>query len=268
MKHAFVICAYKDSPYLVECIKSIKNQTIDSEVILATSTPSSYIEEMCRRYGIPLKVRNGQPNIASDWNFAMAVSHAQYITIAHQDDLYYPDYAKQVVEMMERSENPLIAFADYAEYKNGIECAEERNLKIKRMLLAPMKNITRSSSRFWKRFIIRFGNAISCPTVTYHKAAIWQYLKQEQRRNLFRKHFRSNLDWQAWEWLSRKTGQFLYLPEVLMAHRIHEDSETTATIEEHQRGQEDYEMFCKFWPKPFARVMAKWYGKSEEGNKL
>ena len=37
--HTFAICAYKESPYLEECIKSLKNQTIKSNILIATSTP-------------------------------------------------------------------------------------------------------------------------------------------------------------------------------------------------------------------------------------
>ena len=41
--HTFAICAYKESPYLEECIKSLKNQTIKSNILIATSTPNDYI---------------------------------------------------------------------------------------------------------------------------------------------------------------------------------------------------------------------------------
>ena len=42
--HTFAICAYKESPYLEECIKSLKNQTIKSNILIATSTPNDYIK--------------------------------------------------------------------------------------------------------------------------------------------------------------------------------------------------------------------------------
>ena len=42
--HTFAICAYKESPYLEECIKSLKNQTIKSNILIATSTPTDYIK--------------------------------------------------------------------------------------------------------------------------------------------------------------------------------------------------------------------------------
>ena len=93
-------------------------------------------------------------------------------------------------------------------------------------------------------------------------------LEKEGRKQLFVEHFRSNLDWQTWEWLSKKEGQFVYVPQRLMCHRIHEDSETTATIKDNQRNCEDYEMFCKFWPKCIAKWLSRWYGKSEDDNQV
>lgn len=43
-KHTFVICAYKESPYLEACIRSLKKQTVASAICLATSTPSDYLK--------------------------------------------------------------------------------------------------------------------------------------------------------------------------------------------------------------------------------
>ena len=101
MKHTFVICAYKESPYLEECIRSLKSQTMQSDIVLATSTPSEFLRELCQRYQILYRVRDGKPGIAADWNYALSCGHTPYITIAHQDDIYYPDYAEKVVEKME-----------------------------------------------------------------------------------------------------------------------------------------------------------------------
>ena len=34
--HTFAVCAYKDSPYLEECLRSVTSQTVKSEVICCT----------------------------------------------------------------------------------------------------------------------------------------------------------------------------------------------------------------------------------------
>ena len=71
---------------------------------------------------------------------------------------------------------------------------------------------------------------------------------------VFRVHFRSNEDWEAWERLSKMKGEFLYDSTIQMGHRIHEESETSIIIGDNARSKEDYEMFCK--------ILAEKYRKS------
>lgn len=54
--HTFVVCAYGESIYLEECIKSVMNQTVKSQVIMTTSTVNSYIRFLAEKYGIRLIV--------------------------------------------------------------------------------------------------------------------------------------------------------------------------------------------------------------------
>lgn len=270
-KHCFVVCAYKESPYIEECIESLVQQTIPSRIIVATSTPGEYLQKLCEKYQIAYCIREGKPNISLDWEFALSVADTEYVTIAHQDDVYEPEYVESVLSIIEKEEReyhrqPLILFSDYKELIGNERMENRTNLKIKRVLLAPLKNPRRQERVFWKRWVIRYGNAICCPSVTYHMTAIRKYMQQDGRTQIFQKHFRSNVDWETWEWLSRKNGSFVYITEHLMEHRIHAESETTATIQDAQRGREDYEMFCKFWPKWIARCLSGAYGESEKGN--
>ena len=118
-KHTFVICAYKESSYLEECVKSLKNQNQLSNILMVTSTPNEYIEKISRKYGIELKINTGQGGIVQDWNFAYRQCKTPYITIAHQDDVYFKDYAARAIKMLEQSKKPLIYFSDYCEIRNG-----------------------------------------------------------------------------------------------------------------------------------------------------
>lgn len=272
MEHTFVICAYKESPYLENCIESLKMQTLVSDIIMTTSTPNRYIRDMADKYNISLYVREGKPDIAMDWNYSLTVARTPYVTIAHQDDIYEPDYAQSVMLHTMQCEQkgivPIILFTDYSELVVDKKYSNRKNLKIKRLLLHPLKKVNRQHKKVWKRHILRFGNAICCPSVTYNMKYIKKLLKDEQREYLFKQKFRSNLDWQTWEWLSFQEGAFVYIPEVLMAHRIHEQSETTATIQEHLRNGEDYEIFCRFWPKWIAKIITRIYSESEKSNQI
>ena len=73
MKHTFVICAYKESAFLEECILSLKKQTVRSNILIATSTPNKYIDDIAEKYGIVVMVNKGQGGITQDcegvWGF-------------------------------------------------------------------------------------------------------------------------------------------------------------------------------------------------------
>ena len=69
-EHTFSICAYGESAYLEQCIKSILRQSVKSNVIICTSTPNAYIRKLSDKYNIKLYVREGNPDIKDDWNFA------------------------------------------------------------------------------------------------------------------------------------------------------------------------------------------------------
>ena len=56
-----------------------------------------------------------------------------------------------------------------------------------------------------------------------------------------------DIDWYAWEKLSKRKGKFTFVNECLMGHRIHEESTTTKIIGENVRTKEDLIMFNKFF---------------------
>ena len=48
-EHTFAVCAYKESPYLEECIESLKGQSVRSNILIATSTPNEYIKNIAEK---------------------------------------------------------------------------------------------------------------------------------------------------------------------------------------------------------------------------
>ena len=117
--HIFAVCAYGESPYLDECVRSLLAQTVKSEIILVTSTPNDHIRKCADRYGLRVLVNRGQGGITQDWNYAYTHSHARYVTIAHQDDFYEPDFLENALKRLEKSRKPLIFFTDYFEIRDG-----------------------------------------------------------------------------------------------------------------------------------------------------
>ena len=94
------------------------------------------------------------------------------------------------------------------------------------------------------------------------------YAKNNLPNPVFQVRYRSDEDWEAWERIAKLKGAFLYDPTIQMGHRIHEESETSIILGDNARNKEDYEMFCKFWPKCIAKILAKLYSKSENSNKM
>lgn len=259
-RHTFVICAYKESEYLRDCIESLKAQTAASKIIMVTSTPNPWIQSMSDRYGIPLLVNEGEAGITQDWNFALSQVKTRYATIAHQDDIYERTYTEKIIRRMRKSKRPLIAFSDYAELRRGEKVRNTTMLRIKRLMLLPLRPWFLKSSRFVRRRVLSLGDPICCPAVTFCMDNLTQ--------PIFANGFQSCEDWEAWEKISRQRGDFIYVTEPLMCHRIHEESTTSALLRDNARAQENYEMYCRFWPKWIAKIINHHYNKSEKFNQL
>lgn len=256
--HTFAVCAYKESEFLECLLESLMNQTVKTNVIIATSTPNAHIQTLAEKYGFPVFVNNGVKGISGDWNFAVSCVTTPLVTIAHQDDIYEPGYAEAMLDAMNRVKHPIIAFSHYAELRSGEKVYNNRLLAIKKLLLLPMK--LSSGSIFLRRRSLSMGNAICCPAVTY--------VREILLRHPFQSNFACSLDWQQWEVLSKEKGSFVYVDAPLMCHRIHEGSTTSEILGENKRTNEDYQMFCKFWPKPIAKMLTRFYSSSEKSNNL
>ena len=258
--HTFVICAYKESEFLEECILSLVNQTVKTNIIMATSTPNDYIKNLANKYQIPLFIRNGKSDIRDDWNFAYNKADTDYVTVAHQDDIYEKEYLALVFQFLKKASHPIIGFGDYYEIRDGIRVKKNKLLIVKRFMLMPLRISSLQKSCWVRRRILSFGSPICCPSVTFAADNLPDVI--------FENHYRACEDWEAWEKLSKRKGEFVYIPKMIMGHRIHEDSETTAAIGDNKRTDEEFEMFCKFWPRWFAKILLRQYSKGQQSNQL
>jgi len=100
--HTFVICAFGESEYLEECIRSLKAQTVPAGILMTAPAPNRLITSLAEKYKIPLKIRNGQNNFRDDWNFAYQAAETDWVTLAHQDDIYDRFYAETLQKRAEQ----------------------------------------------------------------------------------------------------------------------------------------------------------------------
>lgn len=256
--HTFVVCAYGESPFLEDCLLSLSIQTNFSNAVIATSTPNGMIDELAKKFNIPVCVNYGESGIAGDWNFALSCAKTSLVTIAHQDDVYSDHYVEWMLESLNRASRPLLYFTNYGEIRDSAYIDNSTMNSVKRALLKPLELKSLQGSMLVKRGVISLGNSICCPSVTYCMDALL--------KPVFSSGLRSNLDWEAWERFSRLEGEFVYDNRIGMYHRVHEGSETSACIVDDTRTKEDLMMLKKFWPDPIANLINKAYTKAQRYN--
>ena len=192
--HTFAVCAYKDSPYLEECIRSLKEQEkgtegsgqeVTSEIICCTSTPSPYIERITKKYQVPLYVRDGASNIREDWLFAYRKARGRLVTIAHQDDVYRKNYARELLSAYRRYPDLLVFVSDYLTLKmqkDGTAKVEPMDTVrlVKKLLRLPLRLHFLADRTWVKKSAVLFGNSLCCPACTYYKAVIGEDMFQSE----------------------------------------------------------------------------------------
>jgi glycosyltransferase involved in cell wall biosynthesis len=259
MRHTFVICAYKESPYLALTIESIKKQTVKSEIFITTSTPNDYIKTIAEQFHIELIInKEKNQGICGDWNFAYAQAKTGLVTLAHQDDYYEPDFTEKILAEIERKGDMIIAFTDYFEIRGERRVKSNKLTAIKRLMLIPV--LFFPGSKFIRSRVLSLGNPICCPSITYNKKRFPDFQ--------FSSEYKCSLDWEASCRFSKENGNFIYINKPLMGHRISGQSETTSSISNGVRYEEDLKILCAFWPKSIARMIMFFYAKSMDSNKI
>ncbi|MGL5433935.1 MAG: glycosyltransferase [Lachnospiraceae bacterium] len=252
--HTFAICAYKDSPYLEDCIKSLKRQSVPADIILCTSTPSKYIRALADVYELPLFVRQGKSHIQDDWNFAYQKADTRLVTIAHQDDCYHRDYLKTVRQSWEEYPDITVFTSDCAILKDQEPQKPGAVQFVKHVLRIPLRFHSLSHIEWIKKLPLRFGNSIICPSCTYDKEALGE--------PLFNSPYEFALDWDTMWKLAEAPGRFFCVEKPLIRYRIHEEAATKACIQNHRRVEEETLMYEKMWPRPLVHILMFFYKKA------
>lgn len=286
MKHVFAISAYGESPFLEDCIASLENQTSPGEIILCTSTPSAYLEKTAAAHSLPYFVRDGASSLKDDWNFCArkaAEEGAELLTIAHQDDVYLPDYAKNVQKAYIESSRPKKdKTGDAPARKVSLIFTAAENIdgmgnkiapkaeKVKRLLRWPLTTDLKHT-KAGRRLSLAFGNSIPCPACTYVLGAVtWGNgaetgaAENTQNTEFFSSDCRFVIDWKKLAELADTDGSFEYVKEPGIRIRLHEGQETARTMRDDTRKREELEMFEQFHTKSVAKLLMKFYGKSSD----
>jgi glycosyltransferase involved in cell wall biosynthesis len=262
MKHDFVIPAYGTPLHLDRCIESILAQEGEaSRILIGTSTPSDALNEIAARYRLAVVRNPERADIATDWNFVMALSDAEFLTIAHQDDTYAPGYLAAMRQAARACPDMTVAFSDYVEHTELGDRPLNLNLRVKRRLCRhAFGDAAAITSTAAKRRLLRYGNPVCCPSVMFNRRRAPDFS--------FSRRYRTNLDWDAWLRLADMPGAFVYVRESLVSKLVHPGSETSVTIANQTRPREDRLMFERLWPKPVAALIAAGYALGYRSNRV
>jgi glycosyltransferase involved in cell wall biosynthesis len=262
MDHSFVIPVYQTAPSLAALIESLRAQDGPlSEILLSSSTPSTQLDEIAKRYAIPLHINRERKDISADWNFALAAATTEFVTLAHQDDLFDRSYVARLRTALHENPGAILAFCDYSEHTPRGPRSRNVNLRIKRALCQRAFGARECifASRDKLR-LLSLGNPICCPSVMFDRSKIPDFR--------FPDGFRTNLDWRAWLDLARSPGGFAYVRDPLVSKGVHAESATTATIANRARKREDRALFDALWPRPIAAALAAAYSLGYRANRL
>lgn len=258
--HTFVICAYKENPYLENTVSTLLKQSVKSKIMLSTSTPNDHIKNICDKYNIPFVI-NPAPHLAGDdWNYGYDHADTKLVTLVHQDDLYSKDFLKETLHAFNRANNPLLSFTDYYELKKGKKESRNLLLNIKRVMNYPLSKKMLQSSKWLRKRLLGLGDAICCPSVTF--------VKEQLGDTIFDTKYKNSCDYKTWVDLADRNGAFVYIPKKLLVHRIYAESATTLNLSENIRQKEDLEILSTLWPRPIAYVINKVYALSEKSNQV
>ncbi len=251
----FVVCAYKECPYLEESVSSLVNQTLKANILISTSTPNAYIQAIADKFNLEVRVNSDGGQI-KDYNFAMKQPSTALVMLAHQDDILDKHFVERVIHELNYSYKPIIAFTNYIEMHNDVVDKKASSMvKIKRLMLTPAKSRWLSSTKFGKWLMQCLGDPITHPTVVC--------VKKEMPEVCFRKEFVASMDWDLWQRLSKQEGTFVYVKDVLLYHRMNDANQTSVLFKTtNARYNEEYEIFCRFWPKAIARFIMLFYKKA------
>lgn len=246
--------AHGDSPFLDGCLRSLRAQTVASGIVVTTSTPSPLIDRAAAAQDAPVVVNPRSEGIAADWNFAMSVPQAHRVTLAHQDDIYFPAFAARSLGLLDDHPEAVVCFTGYEEVDDDGQITGSKLSFVKHLLERVTLGDHTVARGARLRAYLSFGNPLPCSSVTFDRDRIGDFR--------FADNLSSNLDWDAWLRLAEKGQALARAPERLVGRRHNALTATSRLIRDGVRQREDLMMFRRLWPSPLAEAIAYAYRAS------
>lgn len=246
--------AHGDSPFLDGCLRSLRTQTLAPTIVVTTSNPSAFIDRAAAAHDAPVLVNPRSEGIAADWNFALSAIEARRVTLAHQDDIYFPTFAIRSLALLDDHHQAVACFTGYEEVDDGGRVTSSKLSFVKHLL----ERVTLGGHTVARgarlRAYLSLGNPLPCSSVTFDRDRLGDFR--------FADNLSSNLDWDAWLRIAERGQALARAPERLVGRRHNALTATSRLIRDGVRQREDLMMFRRLWPSPLAEAIAYAYRAS------
>lgn len=215
-----IVPNYNHADYLKERLKSIYNQTFtDFEVILLDDASSDnsldilrgIIDDRTRLF--PNRINSGSP--FAQWNKGVNLAEGKYIWLAESDDVAEPELLQTLVDIMERDEDIVLAFAQSMlidEKSNPLHSFAE-NYRFLYNSDRWEKSFVASGKDECVQYLLKNNTIPNASAVLMRKSAYEQAGGAPA-------HFKLNGDWMLYAKVLVQ-GKFAFTPEVLNHFRMH-----------------------------------------------
>ena len=174
VKISIILCCYNSEKYLLETLKSIKNQTYDKfEIIIINDGSIDKTDEILINFinkNKNLKINyffTKNSGLASARNFAISKSENEWIALIDHDDLWDKDKLKIQVNQIINNKDINLFFSDFNIRKNGNILYSRFEISRKKDFCDPTNiNLTK---KYGYNNLIKYGCFIGSSTVIFNK---------------------------------------------------------------------------------------------------
>jgi hypothetical protein len=173
--------------------------------------------------------RNETPRgIGGNWNRCVELVETPFLCLAHQDDVYEPQYLERLLAALQARPDAGLAHCRASAMDAGGSAFESLAERFKEHFWKrdPGEDRAAHYARLW------CGNFVCCPTVLYRTEAV-------RKAGPFRTDLRFALDWEYWFRLLRHGYAIADVPELLMHYRRHAAAASAGATADRSRFDEE-----------------------------
>jgi glycosyltransferase involved in cell wall biosynthesis len=247
MTFSIVIPSYNGAKYIERTLLSVINQTRKpDEIIVHDDNSSDETRAICEKYASKISCHlnvEGPSGFVNGWNRAIQFAKGDYISILHQDDIFYPTFLEEAEKTL--NQNPdirhLFAVCDYIDENDIVILSLNKHQLFNPKKLKTKKYSGKEYAVAYQQTYDEIPHVHRCPGVITHRTIF------EEGCN-----YNSAAGHIADDDFFYRVGQFtdvIGLLKPLSAYRLHQESETGSIgdIKLVQRLAKDYIYQVKQW---------------------